>query len=118
MTGSQGGGYSRRRRRASSRQGPPPAAARAEKPAPSDHPAPTTQAAPKQRRAQRASRDSAERGLHDLVGGGKSQLGVSAAVRGRDVNRPTEEDIAEAERDVEIVRRHWQPAPAPSDGSA
>ncbi|MDT4981265.1 MAG: hypothetical protein QOG07_3144, partial [Pseudonocardiales bacterium] len=44
-------------------------------------------------------------------GGGRSQLGVSGALRGRDVNRPTEDDIAEAERDVVIVRRNWKPAP-------
>ena len=51
-----------------------------------------------------------ERGLRDLVGSGPSQLGVSGALRGRDVNRPTPEDIAEAERDLEIVRRNWQPS--------
>lgn len=49
--------------------------------------------------------------MHDLVGGGHSQLGVSGALRGRDLNRPTEQDLADAERDVEIVRRHWKPAP-------
>ena len=35
--------------------------------------------------------------------------GLSRAMRARDVNRPTEEDIAEAERDLVIVRRHWRP---------
>jgi hypothetical protein len=50
-----------------------------------------------------------ERGLRDLVGAGHSVLGVSGALRGRDVNRPTDEDLAEAERDVVIVRRHWKP---------
>jgi hypothetical protein len=49
------------------------------------------------------------RGLRNLVGAGPSQLGVSGALRGRDVNRPTEADLAEAERDVVIVRRHWKP---------
>jgi hypothetical protein len=29
-------------------------------------------------------------------------------LRGRDVNRPTDEDVAAAERDVVIVRRHWR----------
>jgi len=48
--------------------------------------------------------------LSDLVGGGASSLGVSGALRGRDVNRPTEEDLAEAERDIVIVRRNWKPA--------
>lgn len=51
----------------------------------------------------------AERGLRELVGAGRSQLGVSGALRGRDVNRPTEQDLAEAERDVVLVRRHWKP---------
>jgi hypothetical protein len=36
-------------------------------------------------------------------------LGVSGALRGRDVNRPTDEDLAEAERDVAVVRRNWTP---------
>jgi hypothetical protein len=49
--------------------------------------------------------------LRDLVGAGKSQLGVSGALRGRDVNRPSDEDIAEAEQSLVIVRRHWQPPP-------
>jgi hypothetical protein len=51
-----------------------------------------------------------ERGLAELVGAGPSQLGVSRALRGRDVNRPSEDELAEAERDVEIVRRNWKPA--------
>jgi hypothetical protein len=55
--------------------------------------------------------ERADRGLRDLVGAGSSQLGGSGALRGRDVNRPTEEDLADAERDVVIVRRHWQPPP-------
>jgi hypothetical protein len=59
----------------------------------------------------RPNRDPAERGLRDLIGAGKSQLGVSGALRGRDVNRPTDEDLAEAEETVVIVRRHWQPTP-------
>jgi hypothetical protein len=54
-------------------------------------------------------RERVDRGLRDLVGAGSSQLGVSGALRGRDVNRPTDEDIAEAERDVVLVRRHWKP---------
>jgi len=50
-----------------------------------------------------------ERGLRNLVGAGSSQLGVSGALRGRDVNRPTEQDLAEAERETVIVRRNWKP---------
>lgn len=47
--------------------------------------------------------------MRDLVGAGPSQLGVSAALRGRDVNRPSTENLAEAERNVVIVRRNWRP---------
>jgi hypothetical protein len=34
---------------------------------------------------------------------------VDGALRGRDVNRPSDEDLAEAERDLQIVRRNWKP---------
>jgi hypothetical protein len=34
---------------------------------------------------------------------------LSAALRARDLNRPTDEDLANAERDVVIVRRNWKP---------
>jgi len=64
---------------------------------------------PGRRRRSDAGTDGNDRGLRDLVGAGPSQLGVSGALRGRDVNRPTEEDIAAAERDVVLVRRHWKP---------
>jgi hypothetical protein len=92
---SESGRRRRRRRKAAIPAEPAPA------------PAPTA-AAPRPRR----SRDvPTERGLRDLVGAGRSQLGVSGALRGRDVNRPTDEDLAEAERDVVVVRRHWKPPP-------
>jgi hypothetical protein len=62
-------------------------------------------------RAQRGRRESGgehDRGLRELVGSGPSQVGVTRAMRARDLNRPTEDDLAEA-ADVVIVRRHWQP---------
>jgi hypothetical protein len=67
--------------------------------------------APKQTPGRRgAPRPGAvDRGLRDLVGAGPSRVGVSGALRGRDVNRPTDDDIAEAERDLQIVRRNWKP---------
>jgi hypothetical protein len=65
-------------------------------------------------RRQRANRDPLERGLRDLVGAGRSQLGVDGALRGRDVNRPGDDDLAEAERDLVIVRRHWKPTDKPT----
>jgi len=48
--------------------------------------------------------------MRDLVGAGSSQLGVSRATRGREVDRPTEQDLAAAEAELVIVRRHWTPA--------
>jgi hypothetical protein len=54
--------------------------------------------------------------LRDLVGAGHSQLGVSGALRGRDVDRPTDDDIADAEANLVIVRRHWTPPPDSAKG--
>jgi hypothetical protein len=74
--------------------------------------------APRAKRKPRPNRDPAERSLRDLVGAGRSQVGVHGALRARDVNRPTEEDLAEAEADVTIVRRHWTPpADRPAPGA-
>ncbi|MFG2108287.1 hypothetical protein FXF50_21850 [Micromonospora sp. AP08] len=53
--------------------------------------------------------DEGERGLRGLVGSGSSQVSVTAALRARDAARPTEEDLAEAEARVVIVRRNWVP---------
>lgn len=50
-----------------------------------------------------------ERGLRGLVGGGASQVSVSAALRARDAARPTDADVAAAEEDLIIVRRGWIP---------
>jgi hypothetical protein len=63
--------------------------------------------APRPPRAEREPDSS--RGLKDLIGGGPSQVDVSRAMRARDVNRPTPRDLADAERDVDVVRRHWRP---------
>jgi hypothetical protein len=68
------------------------------------------------KRKPRPNRDPAERSLRDLVGAGRSQVGITGALRARDVNRPTDEDLAEAEANLTIVRRHWTPPadrPAP-----
>jgi hypothetical protein len=43
------------------------------------------------------------------VGAGPSQVGVVGAMRARDAARPTAEDMAAAERDLVIVRRHYVP---------
>jgi len=50
-----------------------------------------------------------ERGLRGLVGGGSSQVSVSAALRARDAARPSAEDVTHAEEHLVIVRRHWTP---------
>jgi hypothetical protein len=50
-----------------------------------------------------------ERGLRGLVGGGASQVSVSAAMRARDAARPTDADLAAADRDLQIIRRGWVP---------
>jgi hypothetical protein len=71
---------------------------------------PTRAARPAGRRGRGGkNREPADRGLRDLVANTPSQLGPVGAMRGRDVNRPTDDDLAEAERDVAIVRRHWTP---------
>lgn len=55
------------------------------------------------------NRDSAERGLRAIVGNTGFQVDTSAAMRARDVARPSEADEAAAERDLTIVRRHYVP---------
>lgn len=126
-------GTARRRRRSTARQGPPAPASEqptSEQPDAAGQPDTAGQpdstearpepAAPEKQqrsggrtgrrpRADAGGRDQGERALRDLVGAGHSQLGVSGALRGRDVNRPTDEDLAEAERSVTIVRRNWKP---------
>jgi hypothetical protein len=51
----------------------------------------------------------AERGLRGLVGSGSSQVSVGAALRARDAARPTDEQLADADENLPIVRRNWQP---------
>jgi hypothetical protein len=110
MTEPTGRRARRRRRRATSPGGPPPERATAAEPAASG-PVAAVEPPPAKRGAKKSRPDSGDRdrGLRSLVGAGPSQLGVDGALRGRDVNRPTEGDLAEAERDVVIVRRHWAP---------
>jgi hypothetical protein len=54
-----------------------------------------------------------ERGLRGLVGGGSSQVSVTAAMRARDATRPTEAELAAAETNLMIIRRGWTPPPTP-----
>jgi len=119
--GDQGGSRRRRRRRSGPAESAGPIEERST-PLPGPHASPTpaaprpapaperpVESRPRKPRQAQSSRDSGERGLRDLVGAGRSQLGVSGALRGRDVNRPTEADLADAEANLVIVRRHWTP---------
>ena len=56
-----------------------------------------------------ARSEPVERGLREIVGAGPSQLGPVRAMRARDANRPTDAELAEAEQEVELVRRNWKP---------
>ncbi|MBE7187285.1 hypothetical protein [Jatrophihabitans endophyticus] len=72
-------------------------------------PTPTTAAAPEPARHKRGSSGRRDHGLRDIAGSGSSQVGVSAALRARAVDRPTDDDLAAAERELTIVRRNWRP---------
>ncbi len=50
-----------------------------------------------------------DRGWRELAGNSPSQVGVSGALRARDVARPGAAELAAAERDLQIVRRQWLP---------
>jgi hypothetical protein len=77
---------------------PPPV----EEPAPA--PAPQVAVAKRKPRARTAD---VERGLRGIVGAGPSQVGLLGAMRARDAAKPTAEEMAAAERDVVVVRRHY-----------
>ncbi|MEU8329732.1 hypothetical protein [Micromonospora sp. NPDC048839] len=64
---------------------------------------------PPRRRNHGGDERDGERGLRGLVGSGSSQVGLSAALRARDAARPTDDDLAEAEARVVVVRRNWVP---------
>ena len=104
-------GRAPRRRRKRSRSHRPDAGTAAVQPAGTEQAPATERTRADGNRPRRGGRpgDSGERGLRNLVGAGPSQLGVSGALRGRDVNRPTDEDLAVAEREIQIVRRNWKP---------
>lgn len=78
--------------------------------------APTPAAVPKRPARKRpVDRDSGDRGLRAIVGNTGFQVDVSAAMRARDVARPSAEDEAAAERDLTIVRRHYVPPESDRD---
>ncbi len=53
---------------------------------------------------ERRSKPGDRGGLASLTGGGPSQVGVSGAMRARDVSKPTDADAETAERKV-VIRR-------------
>ena len=53
-----------------------------------------------------------ERSLRALVSTRTTQLPFDVAMRAREVAQPSAQDLAEAERDLVLVRRHYVP-PAP-----
>lgn len=53
-----------------------------------------------------------ERSLRALVSTRTTQLPFDVAMRAREVAAPTAQDLADAERDLVLVRRHYVP-PAP-----
>ena len=50
-----------------------------------------------------------ERAARGLVGAGRSQIRRDQAMRVRDIDRPSDEDLDEAEAQVRVVHRNWQP---------
>lgn len=50
-----------------------------------------------------------ELSARDLVAAKPSQVPRERAMRVRDIDRPTEADLAEAEESVRVVHRHWKP---------
>ncbi len=66
-------------------------------------------AEPRRKSARSGEPGQGERGWRDLAGSTPSLVGVSGALRARDVARPGPGELAAAERDLVIVRRQWQP---------
>ena len=70
-----------------------------------------------QRRSGRTAReDAAERSLRSLVTTRSSQVSPVAAMRAREVALPGDADLAAAEAEVTIVRRHYVPPTALTAG--
>ncbi len=58
--------------------------------------------------------DRQEGGLSNLIGSGRSRVGVAGAMRARDVSRPSEQDLAAAEREVVVRRTRGDAPPTPN----
>lgn len=78
------------------------------------HPAGTGE--PQRRSGRSAREDAAERSLRSLVTTRSSQVSPVAAMRAREVALPSDADLAAAEAEVTIVRRHYVPPTALTAG--
>lgn len=97
-----------RRDRRGADQTPTPQAAKPDPvPQPPRHPAPLPPERPP--RPARDDEDTSERGLRGLIGAGSTQVSPTAALRARDAARPTDDDLATADQELTLVRRHWVP---------
>lgn len=81
---------------------------------PGPHPAAGT--AEPRRSGRSAREDAAERSLRSLVTTRSSQVSPIAAMRAREVALPSDADLAAAEAEVTIVRRHYVPPTALTAG--
>jgi hypothetical protein len=69
-------------------------------------------ATPEPQRDNESRRRTGDRGLRGLETVRSTQLSPVDAMRAREYGRPSPEDLAQAERDVVVVRRNYVP-PAP-----
>lgn len=105
------GATPRRRRRRSRHAEASEQPAAADQPA-ADRPEPAPAAKPRRptgRAAENPPARDSDRGWRELLGNAPSQVGVSGAMRARDVARPGAAELAAAEQDLVIVRRQWKP---------
>ncbi len=78
--------------------------------------APPSGAGERPRRSRSSRDDASERSLRSLVTTRGTQVSPTAALRAREVALPTAEDLAAAEQDVVLVRRHYVPPTALTAG--
>lgn len=64
---------------------------------------------PNRSRSSQSALDVDARSARELIGSGPSQIERAQAMRVRDVNRPTDDELDEAETSVQIVHRNWKP---------
>lgn len=57
----------------------------------------------------RGRREQFERQWRELAGTGRTQVSASSAVRARDADQPTAQELEQAEAELVLQRRHWKP---------